>query len=113
MAKTLVTKGAPVVKAPVAKAPVAKAPVQTKAQVVAQNKKVVDQLVRIFQMERPPADFIEVVEGSVRAVDVKFHLYKALVHTTVYIDGGKEHFSNIRFKTDRDSNVIANSITFS
>ena len=95
MAKTLVEKGAPIAKAPVAKAPVT----QTKIPVVAQNKKVADQLIRIFQMERPPAQFIAVVENSIKPVDVKFHLYKALVHTTVYIDGGKDHFSNIRFSS--------------
>ena len=79
----------------------------------AQVKRISDQLVKIFQQEIPPADFIEVVPGSIKPVDVKYHMYKALVRTDVYIGGVKQHHSNIRFRTDKDFNVIASHITFS
>ena len=80
------------------------------AQYVAQ---VSQQLVQYFGQEIPPADFIEVVPGSLKAVDTKFRLYKGLVRTDVYIQGVKQHISNIRFKVDPAFNVIFNSITFS
>jgi hypothetical protein len=72
-----------------------------------------EQLVRWFQGERPPADYIEVVPDSIKPVDAKFHLYKALVRTDLYIGGVKSHISNIRFKIDQRDNVIGNSVTFS
>ena len=76
------------------------------------TKRVSDQLISVFQGERPPADFIEVVSDSIKPVDKNFHLYKALVRTDVFIGGVKQHISNIRFKTDNSGNVIPNTITF-
>lgn len=78
-----------------------------------QIKRISSQLVSVFRQEQPPADFIEVVPDSIRPVDAKFKLYKALVRTDVYIGGVKQHVSNIRFKLDRVNSVIASSITFS
>ena len=77
-----------------------------------QVKRIDSQLVSIFRQEQPPADFVEVVADSVRAVDAKYKLYKALVRTDVYVGGVKQHVSNIRFKLDRNNHVIAQSITF-
>jgi hypothetical protein len=77
-----------------------------------QHKKVENQLVSVFKTEQPPADYVEVVPDSLRPVDAKFKLYKALVRTDVYCNGVKQHISNIRLKLDKGNNVIANSITF-
>lgn len=77
-----------------------------------QIKRIETQLVSRFRQEQPPANFVEVVPGSIYAIDTKFKLYKALVRTDVYIGGVKQHVSNIRFKLDPLNNVISNSITF-
>ena len=72
------------------------------------------QLVRIFQNENPPADYVEVVEDSVQCVDEKFHLYKALVRTDVYFNrlGLKQHISNIRFKIADKFYVKPETVSF-
>ena len=94
------------------------APVKAKPVIIVPDppywfKKVTDQLVAYFKAEVPPADYVAVVDNSIKPVDEGYGLYKALVHTTVYIAGGKEHFSNIRFKLDKEHNVIVNTITYS
>ena len=71
------------------------------------------QLVKAFQAETPPADVIAVISNSIKPVDPKYGLFKALVRTDVYIGGVKQHISNIRFKLDKGLNLVANSITFS
>ena len=72
------------------------------------------QLVRIFQNETPPADYVEVVEDSVQCVDEKFHLYKALVRTDMYFNrlGLKQHISNIRFKITDNFAIKSETVSF-
>ena len=130
MTKTQITKGAVVTKpAPAQKQKIVNRVVSARPPVVrsqpqgswaepppipaAQLEKITKQLVLIFQMEKPPADSIAVVAGSVMLIAVKFHLYKASVFTVINIGKGKKHFSHIHFRTDAGQNVIASTISFS
>ncbi len=76
--------------------------------------RVTEQITNSFMTETPPADYVEVVAGSIKPVDIKFGLWKGMVRTDVYVKHTlKQHVSNIRFKLDAYNNLVPTSITFS
>jgi hypothetical protein len=77
-------------------------------------RKLGDQVINWFLREDPPASRVDLVPGSLKAVDSNKTIWYARVLTTVFfpVTGAKQHISRISFHVDTRNNIINNKLTF-